>query len=345
MESEEKKFNLSDFKYIEMGNAYKDKRDNSRFERNVFLEADKINEYRMKKNNSGVYRSSYWYDNKDPYEANLFGDFYLDFDSEDDIELAKEDALMVIWKLSMESGFNLPNEAFHIYFSGFKGFHIIIPYQYFGYKPSPDLNVYFKLIAKDLYDFSINKTLDLKIYDRRRLFRLENSIHQKTGLFKIPLTYSQLSKLTSEEITEKSKTNFLINYPKPTFNMQAMIQFNGYIKAYEFKKNQQRVSSFNGNLTKIDFVPHCIQHLEDSGPISGQRNETVAILTSFWKNQDLEKDEILEKLLKWNNGQLKEKEIRTTMWSILRRDHNYGCSTLEVVSECIGESCKLYRKK
>lgn len=340
------KRNLSDFQYVELGYVFSSSNGYSGFSRNKYVHISEIAKFRKEKKDTGIYRSAFLYDSLNPMEEDkpyLFSDFYLDFDKEGDLEQAREDALFCIWRMSLKTSFNLPNEAFHIYFSGQKGFHVMIPWQYFGYGPNQNLDYYFKILAKDLFEFSPNKTVDLKVYEKRRLFRLENSIHPSTGYRKVPLTYSQLSKLSMDEIYALAKTNYLIDYPKPKLVLEANREFKGVIKIHE-EKLSKRFDKDGSYKRTMDFTPHCVEMLIENGPVSGQRNETVAVLTSFFRNQGHTEDEIYEKLKLWNNGSLKDIEITTTMKSILKNERNYGCSTLEVLSECIGPSCKLYKK-
>lgn len=339
--------NLKDFQYVEVGYAYTNFKQDTGFSRNKYIHISEIPEFRKSRNDIGIYRSAFLYNSLDPLSEEkpyLFSDLYLDFDNEDDLELAREDVLFCIWKMMLKTTFNLPKEAFHIYFSGQKGFHVIIPWQYFGIGPNQNLDYYFKIIAKDLHDSSPNQTVDLKVYEKRRLFRLENSIHQDTGYRKIPLTYPQLSQLSLDDIYALAKTNYVIRYPKPKLVIEANREFKGMVKIHEemLSKRFDKKKNFD---KVIDFTPHCVELLINNGPVSGQRNETVAVLTSFFRNQGHSEDEIYQKLKEWNNGALKDIEITTTMKSILKNDKNYGCSTLEILSECIGPSCKLYKKK
>jgi hypothetical protein len=47
--------------------------------------------------------------------------------------------------------------------------------------------------------------VDFSVYDRMRLWRLENSFHSKGQRYKIPLTYAELTSLDFEAIKEKAR--------------------------------------------------------------------------------------------------------------------------------------------
>lgn len=327
---------VEDFKYVELGYAYKlnaSDDDFKGFRRNLFGEVGIIPEVRKAQNNTGLYKTVFYYNEKDPYNSSLYGDFFMDFDSEDKISLAKEDLLYSVWFLHLKMGFNLPMEAFHIYFSGNKGFHLIVPAEYFGYSPNNRLDEYFKWIANEINYRSPNKTLDLGIYERRRLFRLENSIHQSSGLYKIPLHYDELVNLSVGEIESLASNPRMIHYPEPTLIPQAKKEWEYYVNDYHvFRQMQKGKVGQSPTIVKGE-TPDVVQEIIDRGPVKGLRNETLAALTSFYKNQGYNKEEILNLLLEWNNGSTTEREVKTTMNSILNKDLNYGLSRFKSLAE------------
>lgn len=317
----------SDFKYTELGYAYKlspNDKEYKGFKRNIFGVESIIPAVRKAQNNTGLYKTAFWYNSKDPYTSLLYGDFFMDFDSEEDVELAKEDLLYSIWFFHLRMGFNLPMEAFRIYFSGRKGFHLIIPSEYFGFEPSYRLDEYFKWIANEINYRSPNKTLDLGIYEKRRLFRLENSIHQSSNLYKIPLHYDELVNLTIEEIEMLAKNSRVIQYPEIEFKKDAKKEWDYYVNDYKnFKRVQSEKIGQAPTIVKGK-TPKEVQEIIDRGPVKGLRNETIAALTSFYKNQGYNREDTLSLLLEWNNGSTPEREVKTTMNSILNKDLNYG---------------------
>lgn len=320
---------LSKYKYIEVGYAF----DNGGFSRNHFGTIEMIPDLRQARNNTGLYRTSYFYDSMDPYNATLFGDLYFDFDSEEDVEYAREDLLFVIWKMSLEIGFNLPMDAFRIWFSGKKGFHLIIPWQYLNIQPHNRLDELFRWIAEDLKEESPHGTIDLVVYEKRRLFRLEHSIHQDTGLYKIPLHYHEAKDLNLHEMGELAKENRVFHYPKPHVVPQAEKRYNRYIDDYKNFLEYKKKNPTPTPQYKKGEVPEPVQELIDQGPTKGTRNEAAAALASFWNNQGYEKEEVWGLLLEWNDGSLPERELKNTMNSILSRGLTYGLSRFKSILE------------
>lgn len=90
------------------------------------------------------------------------------------------------------------------FFSGGKGFHVCMPCELVG---SPDPSRDFAAIAGEFCGrlaAEAGVAVD-SIYDAMRLFRAPNSPHGKTGRFKIPLTFAELSGLSAVGIQELAR--------------------------------------------------------------------------------------------------------------------------------------------
>lgn len=102
---------------------------------------------------------------------------FWDFDSKENPELALEDARKLVQSLDTY-------EDPEIYFSGSKGFHVIV-------QTNKSLNP--EQVAHVAQSLAGNlKTLDLVVYNASRILRVPGTRHQKTGLFKFPLTKDEL---------------------------------------------------------------------------------------------------------------------------------------------------------
>lgn len=341
-ETEVKTRSIEEMLYIEGAHAL------PRFQRNHFLTLDQVGDYRSHYQNEGVYLSAYLYDQYENIdEAFLFGDMYLDFDDEEDLSNSQRDAILAIWYLRQPYKLNLPETAFRIYFSGNKGFHVFVPATAFDLKPDPNLNEHFKLMALDVRDQCPNNTLDTKIYDRRRVLRMANSKHEKTGLYKVPLTYKELCELTPDEIREKAKQPYRLAYPAVPPNPRATSSMDHYRDQFK-RRFEGAFSKHRQNASKtLDFTPACIQELLDAGPTRGQRNHTACVLTSFFMKRGYSEEETWDALLEWYNiapsRDFPERELKTAMQSIWKSKRNYGCSTLMELATCVGSECPLFK--
>ena len=177
---------------IEMGGNI-----NGYFSRNFFIDINDLDKH-LNRYTGDTYTTIYRYDSKDQNTANFIAPLYFDLDI-DDIEnnfsKIKQDLALITRKLKVM--FHLSDNDIDLYFSGSKGFHILIDSNIFGLEPSRDLNKQYKKIATELKTYTINKSVDTKIYDNKRLFRVPNTINSKTGLYKVPIEYSTVKEMTS----------------------------------------------------------------------------------------------------------------------------------------------------
>lgn len=328
---------LDDFKYIEGGCHLP----NGGFMRNRMMTADRINDFRKEFKNTGLYLSAYWYNNEDVKEAELYGHFYLDFDDEENFEKARRDACDAVAYLKWQSSFNIPERFIRAFFSGKKGVHLVIPAIVFDAQPAKNLNEYYRALAEKIAGRITYGTLDFKVYDRRRLFRMPNSIHQKTGLFKVPLSIDELRTATYDEILEKAKTPQSSTWDEAHEITRARAEYGVVVEdwknRFDKKFNKDRVGK------TMDFDPPCVKQLLEEGPQRGNRNNTAAALVSHFKSRGDSEQEAWDKIVEWNSGSLDDRELKTVMKSVYSGGYRYGCSTLEKLASC-DPSCPIKTK-
>ena len=118
----------------------------------------------------------------------------FDVDSEKDLELARKDAI-TIYKRLVRYGFK--DENISIFFSGNKGYEVSVQLKA-RLTPNQTKNICLN-IAKGL------STVDSKVYNATRILRMPLTRHQKTGLYKTPLTIDELESLNVEQIKDIAK--------------------------------------------------------------------------------------------------------------------------------------------
>lgn len=121
---------------------------------------------------------------------------WWDFDSKDNIELARQDALTVLDRLR---AYGIDTHKVEIYFSGNKGFNVIV-------------NITNELSPSEVRDIACTLASDLKsfdpsLYDHPQLLRIPGTKHQTSGLYKIQLSENQLKGWPLENIKEAAKKN------------------------------------------------------------------------------------------------------------------------------------------
>jgi hypothetical protein len=314
------------------------------FRRNRFIDVFDIKKIRKRYKNKGICTTVFKYNTKDQDKSLLVGDFYLDLDAENNIEKAKQDAISSV--SFIKNVLRIPEEYIHIYFSGQKGFHITVPYKCFGIQPCKNLNLIYKEIAIDIKNFTDYKSIDIQIYDNKRMYRLPGSIHQKTGLHKIPLLYHELRILNESEIKELAKKRRKISFPSTLYISEA----HKIIKEYEEKvieKNKQ-LNKKRKTEQVLKYTPPCIKSILENGENSGNRNNTCAILASHYKERGFTLAQILEIVQDWNSEKclppLVSREVQQTVKSIFNNPKSYGCTTLKQLYICPG-TCKLKKQK
>ena len=315
-------------------------KEKSIFKRKDFLPAALIRSVIEKRKNVGVFQTTFRYNIEKQDEAMLYGDFYLDFDS-DNFESVRKDALKSISYFKIV--FNLPDIENHIkiYFSGNKGFHVIVPAVVLGIKPCKNLNEVFKTLAIAISNHVDHDTIDLKIYDNKRLFRIPNSKHEKSGLYKVELTLSELKNYSEKDIKSIAKTNRELKGREFRESTSASKMFNTFIDRTEVRLKDFKNIKSKGNLR---YTPPCILNILQEGAISGQRNNTIAILASFFKSTGKDLKDTTEVLLAWNNevnsDPTPEAELKKTTRSIYNIEKTYGCSSIKELGMCSQKDCK-----
>lgn len=132
----------------------------------------------------------------------------VDIDNEKDISAARQSAVDFSKKLFNDYG--LSSDDLFIYFSGNKGFHICISDKTIGMpQPSVDMADKCKLFIAEITKGISN--IDFKIYENHRILRMENSLNEKSSLYKIQLSYEEIEKHSVEEIKRKAI------YPRRSF--------------------------------------------------------------------------------------------------------------------------------
>lgn len=318
------------------------------FIRNEYIDYNRFFEHIKSLNCLDTYCSAYLYDNENVEDANLYGNLYLDFDDANSLDNAREDAIHTLSFFKIV--YQIQPDKIKIYFSGHKGFHLIIPSEILGIQPRKDLNGIFKTIAEQIKTFSIHKTVDLKIYDNKRLFRVPNTINSSTGLYKIMLTPDELINLTEQDIKNLAKQpRNLTLKDKPVYNPMAGNQYLKAIENYEklAKEFASREKGFRYRKT-LNVVPECIQNILENGAEEGSRNITIACLTSFYRESGKTFEEIVDLMTEWNSKNAKptpNREMKATIKSIFYGNKTYGCSTLQTITHCNKSDCKLIKTK
>ncbi len=302
------------------------------FTRNIFTTPDKVPTLIKKYNNTDVFTTVFTYDSKNLDKAQKYGPFYMDFDG--DLEQVREDVVKACAYLKVI--FGIPIDYIQLYFSGRRGIHLLVAPEVFDLKPRADPHLVYHAIASDINTLLVHHTADLQIYDCRRLFRIPNSRHGETFLYKIPIAYDELTgdlnQLAIAPRTLPDINNALI--PRAAEQMQL------YIKKLHKPKIKPRYRR------QFKEIPPCIKYILDNPPSYGMRNSTAIALASYFAQQGWEADEILGVLQPWSettNPPMAAKEVQGICLRAPEKLYQYGCNTFASISNCSND-CPFYHR-
>ena len=339
-------FELSTY-YTELGGAK-----GHVFRRNFFYPcntelAGHIRAFKKEYGHTDCFQCLYRYDRLED-SALLYAPFYLDLDA--DITTAAKYArirpfLLRAWYF-LTDVLHLSPEEIGLYFSGSKGFHITVDPRILGIIPSRDLNAVYKAWALHLtlaYQIPI---IDLKIYDKRRLFRMPNTINSKTGLYKVPLRIQQLLDFSYEELLNYATRPRLMISSAGIINKRAAFYFYDKSRNYKVPVKQKAEPEYEIPKEKKELLP-CIKTILEEGAVIGARNNTLIILASGLLQSGYTPEEVRSLTEQWNRivePPLSSHELEATVASactMLRNGRRYGCSSIKEMGLCSSNECRI----
>lgn len=301
-------------------------------------------------NETDVYATIYEYDTTNQDTAGIVAPFYIDMDIDDIANNFKDlliDLRLVVMKL--KNMFNLKDEDIKIYFSGSKGFHILIDYRIFGFNYSKNINEQYKMLALKLKTYTITKCIDTKIYDRKRLFRIPNTINSKTGLYKVPISFKKVITMSYDDMVKYASNKHFEKISFARLNEYAALKFEAEIE--EIKQSEKKM--INTKVMK-DFIKNrrilpCVEYLLQNGATQGNRNNLTIALASSLLQSGKDGEEVLDIVISWNalknEPKLPDNEIRTTVMSAIKNfefNRNYGCGSFKNLDMCL-KKCPIHK--
>ncbi|WP_214812307.1 DNA primase small subunit domain-containing protein [Exiguobacterium sp. s181] len=280
--------------------------------------------------------------------AELFtAPLYFDLDHEKDPAVSQADAVKLIDFLTEE--LDIAESDIWVYFSGSKGFHILVNSQAIGIEPREDLHKIFKHISGYLVHRLELESLDLVVYTAKRMLRLPNTVHQKTRRYKIELNVGELKTMSLDEIKnlagqprkpdELKYTNQVRRESvslRPNANTFYKNKMDEYLEAAATSKKKYDTEEFNFKKGK---PPACVEDILNGGwKKDGDRNQATVQLSCYFKDAGHTKEETLEILEEWvlkhtssKSGYEKSQRVantRSVVDSVYADDNQYrfGCA-------------------
>ena len=294
------------------------------------------------------------------YDGDAFAPrLFLDID-DPEISKALDSARRIL--LLLLHDWKLPHKAVQCYFSGSKGFHIMIDSRVFGdVRPSRNVHVLFSKVREAIAK-QARVNMDLTIKDKLRLFRIPNTINGKSGLYKIQLTIHEITKLKTEQIIEKAgKPQNLLNVDMPGLLPAINVKpnnkaLNVYAKALSMTEERRVIVNIDYSLSieepeKVLCEARkqiWLSHIEE-----GLRHSCAMRMLSQFHVSGFGKEKSLGLMAEWNrnnNIALPEREIVSMVKSVYASPHpySYGCRDSILQNFCPYrdrlKECESYRR-
>ena len=265
-------------------------------QRHQFVRTDDIEsveKWRKDHDNTDIFTSISQYarpDSAAPYINPLF----FDIDSVDDLPAARDAALHLCGRL-IDNAF-IPQDSLELFFSGNKGFHVIVPCEVFQAFACPHMFAFNKKLAE--IAAATAGSIDLSVYTAKRLWRLPNSLHRQSHHYKIPLTYEELRDVSMDGILALAQKprpddSYAIVKPCP----KAIQWFRQAMDHYRHHLPTKSPTAGTKSLFPSGWrMPPCIKRIEAAVIPDGLRHALYITMSRYYRFLNMHPDEILDRL-------------------------------------------------
>jgi predicted transcriptional regulator len=317
-----------------------------------------VEKYREQNSDRPQFISRYLYNRDNPYCGPVISNFYVDFDCAENLKLAKAETAHFV-DIMIKSG--VPEEMIKIRFTGGKGFSAEIPFQCFGAEPSEYLPLIWKTIAEQLKNTHRWKTLDLNVYDRRRLWRLTNTKHDKTGLFKVAIRYYDLKETPVETIRQFALKP--VPYGPYSCDVDSKVDVVPSLRSLYTTTQEKVLQDLNEKEGKLDefkipstFDPakiwYCVSERINRGTKEPGRRPTAFYIAVAMRRLGATPEQVRPYILEFAKNCTPpldpveyEKDIEHAIESAFKHDYATHCGTPCFAELCDRKECWLFTKK
>lgn len=216
---------------------------------------------------------------------------YWDLDYKGNFEKVRKSAQALIDKLA-DLGVL---DSTTVFFSGNKGVHVYV-HTKGKFTPEETSRICYNM-AKDAG--VSNDVLDTSVYNITRIFRIENTRHKESKLYKIPLDFDELESETEANIRRIAKKPRKCDF-QPELADDAIFK---ELYPENYKRGADILDLFeHGDSDKPDFSecpdekPRCIYALENGYIEKGRRHDAIIRLASYYKDRGLDRDQAADKI-------------------------------------------------
>ncbi len=214
-------------------------------------------------------------------------------------------------------------DCLRISFSGNKGFHVVMPIECFVAEPKA--SIHFSLVVKGIageiaQGFGF---IDSAIYEPKRLLRVLNTVNEKSGCYKIPLTFEELHTLDIDQIKELAKEPREVD-SRPVSEISPVPSLHElWVKWYshDFTKKDNRETGHRDTCELLH------------GVAEGKRNDAAIKLAGTYLNAGLNESLTLATLETWNKQNsppLPQSELEALVHGAFSRYKAHGLEKIKV---------------
>lgn len=265
----------------------------------------------------------------------------FDFDHEEDPEQALNDVKKFCDWLSITD--------LAIFYSGSKGFHVMVPFGYFPIEADETLPNKLKELAKVLKE--AYPTLDTSIYNYNRKFRVPFTLHEKTNRYKTWIPVEHIQEISIDEIIARSEHRVVFDFTEdlghPEKSLDVLIEAFEKVKrkSYEVEKEKAGTKEKPSPFEKYD-GKLCVQKLLTSSCDDVGRNNAALVIVNDFYRTGKTRDYAEAEMRKWSDStKLPWSEISAILNNIYDRNANYnfGCQH-EIKALYCSAKCSIWKK-
>ena len=265
-------------------------------------------------------------------------DIVFDIDKKENTDQYTKDKCIEL-VIFLEDKLGLEEHEYQIYFSG-TGYHIHTSNKLWGFDPSPDLPYQVKETIKKVLKPLGKHFFDESIYMATGMFRLRNTINQKSGLYKVPLTRDELMMESPDAIKLLASVQ---RFPDDEFYYSDEILETRLerLKNHIIKKEAIPVQdkAFSKEIQRSN-VACCINKILQQGATEGSRNQSILRIATHLRRNNIPEEFAIAGMKYWNNlnGQgIEESLLTTKIKQTYRSPYNYGCNDALLKEHCSHE--------
>lgn len=301
---------------------------------------------------------------------------YFDIDAEGDIEKA----LALVRSLAgfFTATLALPPDAVRVWFSGSKGFHLLVSPTAMGIEPSPTLTSDMKAVALGLCrrlhdDGAPDLEPDRAVYSLPRMLRAPDEVNPKTGLHKVELHHEELLHLTPQQIAELARASRGNLWQSSLWEMPPVAPATAWWadqlrRVQEPRRFRRRTAELTGEQVRPDGfvvdellspdIPDCVRQILSAIVTPGRRNRCELQVACWGKGAGRTLTETIDILARWvraNRSELTAAEADRKAESVARSvyvgsHYGFSCAASRLAAQDSGlivncAGCRAVRRR